>query len=109
MTVVLSHLRILSVGLTRSKRLKPSAAVQAQTSERLSKQSSRENIAPLGNVNNLVVMLRFARKAVKARSKPMISPPLATVAADVTSFKNVPGSGTFKYRVKAQKGSEQSG
>ena len=42
------------------KRLKPSAAVQAKTSKRISAASETQKIAPLGAVNNLVVMIRFA-------------------------------------------------
>ncbi|WP_196140746.1 M6 family metalloprotease domain-containing protein [Aliikangiella sp. G2MR2-5] len=44
----------------------------------------------------------------KGKSKTCNFSPLATVGADSTSFSDVPGSGTFKYRVKATNSSEQS-
>lgn len=45
----------------------------------------------------------------KGKSKTCNFSTLATVGANVTSFIDVPGFGTFKYRVKASNSSENSG
>jgi len=44
----------------------------------------------------------------KGRTKSCNFSALATVDADVTSFSDVPGSGTFMYRVKARNATEDS-
>lgn len=42
------------------KKLKPSAAVQAENSKRVASDTEQQRIAPSGTIKNLVVMIRFA-------------------------------------------------
>jgi len=61
---VVGHINPKMLGL--QKRIKPSAAVQAESSKKINDENTSQRVLPVGTVRNLVVLLRFANHATRS-------------------------------------------